>query len=645
MPTTTTGAIPTLCVSCAVERDTAQPFMFTFADVYQAFLSCRRGKRATRKAQRYEVRLLDHLSDTVDALNDGTWHPSRASRFVVTHPKPREILAATFADRVVHHLIVPWFERHFEPVFIHDSFANRKGRGTHAAVLRLQQMTRQHTPRHRRGDHADRCRSLHSAATSREEREAGPPNVVAHLDWAAVPLAAARVADANAHASGPSDGRHYLQLDIANFFNTIHRPTLFALLRDRLKRDLRRPATDPRHAVEAEARAYLAVARRILTGNPAEGADFHGDPRTLHRVPPHKCLGNAPAATGLPIGNLTSQFFANVYLNELDQFVKHTLKVKHYVRYVDDFVLLGDSPETLAQWRAAIAAFLAGRLRLKLRDAGTILPVRNGVNFLGYIVRPDYLLVRQRVLGHLREKLGRYHLAVCGAAANDGALPPRWQVSAVLRARISATVNSYRAHCQHARVGRLYAQLLIEFPWLQLFGVQPSPDAAGADRLCPIRAQSLPAQIAHFRQQFADAVCFIEIGRQVYAYPPKAVLGAVFLPFKGWADRSLKAGSPHCEHPPTRGTTGTRRTRVTTTVRAASARLSLTPLAAAGLRRSLGRGGVSWVWVTEGRPLQARLKARHAVRGLGYGPAAPPWPRTPPTANSAATSPPLSLPT
>jgi len=115
---------------------------FGFDTLYQAFTSCRRGKRGTRKAQRYEMSLLDNLVDTAQALQEKTWHPSRASRFVSLHPKPREILAADFGDRVVHHLLVPWFERLYEPVFIQDSYANRKGKGTHAAIVRLEHFLR-----------------------------------------------------------------------------------------------------------------------------------------------------------------------------------------------------------------------------------------------------------------------------------------------------------------------------------------------------------------------------------------------------------------------------------------------------------------------------------------------------------------------
>ena len=108
-----------------------------------------------------------------------------------------------------------------------------------------------------------------------------------------------------------------------------------------------------------------------------------------------------PKNKGLPIGNLNSQFFANVYLDGFDHFVKHTLKCRHYIRYCDDFVLLSHDPEELREWRERIAGFLRDRLVLELNPHRERLrPVSDGIDFLGYIVRRDYLLVRRRVVNN-----------------------------------------------------------------------------------------------------------------------------------------------------------------------------------------------------------------------------------------------------
>jgi hypothetical protein len=96
----------------------------------------------------------------------------------------------------------------------------------------------------------------------------------------------------------------------------------------------------------------------------AQGYRFKDGSSELIRIPPHKTLFGTGPHQGLPIGNLNSQFFANVYLNGLDQFVKHQLHCRHYLRYCDDFVLLAPEREQLLDWREQIAAYLHDNLRL-----------------------------------------------------------------------------------------------------------------------------------------------------------------------------------------------------------------------------------------------------------------------------------------
>ncbi len=104
----------------------------------------------------------------------------------------------------------------------------------------------------------------------------------------------------------------------------------------------------PRQPFDEQTRARLdQVASAILLQSPLDPPPIASGRRDLlAQVPPHKSLYHARPGIGLPIGSLTSQFFANVYLNELDQFVKHSLKVRAYLHYVDDFVLLGDNTAT-----------------------------------------------------------------------------------------------------------------------------------------------------------------------------------------------------------------------------------------------------------------------------------------------------------
>lgn len=179
---------------------------------------------------------------------------------------------------------------------------------------------------------------------------------------------------------------HYaLHLDIRAYFPSVHLPTLRGLLARRIR--------DPR---------FLAVMHAILDG----GAAIYRDRRLLRLsgLPrPH------PADRGLPIGCLTSQLCAGfVYLNGLDHFVKRTLKVPGYIRYMDDLLLFGDRRADLRRWRAEVADWLQSErgLRLKHPDA-RILAARGHVDALGYRIRRDGLTVLPKTIRRLRGRLAR----------------------------------------------------------------------------------------------------------------------------------------------------------------------------------------------------------------------------------------------
>lgn len=117
--------------------------------------------------------------------------------------------------------------------------------------------------------------------------------------------------------------------------------------------------------------------------------------------------------SGIPLGNLTSQVFANIYLNELDQFVKHRLNIKYYLRYADDFIFLSCSSD-LNQWIKSIEQFLWNNLKIELHPKKIILRKLDwGIDFLGYIVLPHYILPRtntkRRIFKKLSEKINKPH--------------------------------------------------------------------------------------------------------------------------------------------------------------------------------------------------------------------------------------------
>nr|GAT47390.1 reverse transcriptase [Mycena chlorophos] len=343
----------------------------------------------------FDAQWAEHLIDLQRQLNAGVWKPLPTTCFIAQRPKARQIHAPHFSDRVVHHWLVPQLERIYEPRFIHDSYANRRGKGTHAAVERLKGFVRQ-------------------------------------------------------VASGQGGG-WYLQLDVHNFFNSIHRPTLYRMLKETMaKAGLSDPAR----------RAVHALLRRPVHD---QGIIHRSTAEERERVPAHKRLENAAPGFGLPIGNLSSQFFANVYLDALDQFVKHELKACRYLRYVDDFVLVHRDRAVLAGWQTQIEEFLATTLRLKLKADIRLRPLSAGIDFLGYVIYPTHTRVRARVLKHADQSLRAWH-------QEHAVLGHYVATPADVRA-LTSSVASYQGHTKHANARRVMDRMLRRHPCATFFAV------------------------------------------------------------------------------------------------------------------------------------------------------------------------------
>lgn len=310
--TTTTR---TTSVSCAPSADSPVA-SFTFEELALAYYDCRRHKRNTASARKFEQDMETNLLDLFDELQTGTYRPGRSICFVVTRPKAREVWAAEFRDRIVHHLLYNRIGPAIERSFIADSCACIPGRGTLYAGKRIEAKIRSQTQ-----------------------------------NW-----------------SRPG---FYLKCDLANFFVSIDKRVLAGQLERRI--------ADP---------WFRALALQVLWHDPRDDYEIRSPRHLFNRVPQHKRLTTQPAHLGLPIGNLSSQFFANIYLDALDQFCKHTLGVKHYIRYVDDFVLLHDSPQQLNEWLFRVEQFLPS-LGARLNPSKTILqPIDRGVDFVGHVIKP-----------------------------------------------------------------------------------------------------------------------------------------------------------------------------------------------------------------------------------------------------------------
>ena len=186
--------------------------------------------------------------------------------------------------------------------------------------------------------------------------------------------------------------------------------------------------------------------RRLIRLILASGAGILVEEYEMTWFPGDTLLSPLDRARGLPIGNLTSQFWANVYLHELDRFVVRELRHDAYIRYVDDVVLFGATKSELQHAREQIAAFLP-RLRLTLHPRKTqVLPATAGLPFLGFSHTPGRMRLLRASVERFRRRLRRQ----AGAFAAGG----------LAASGLSASVRSWVAHASHGQTYRLRAQLL-----------------------------------------------------------------------------------------------------------------------------------------------------------------------------------------
>jgi retron-type reverse transcriptase len=335
----------------------------SFENLYQAYCSARRGKRRRTEVAQFELDLESNLCALQAELSEGRWQPGPYRNFYVQEHKRRLITAAPFRDRVVHHALVSVLEPVFEPAFIYDSYACRKGKGQHRAVERFTHFAR--------------------------------------------------------------FNRYVLRADITKFYPSVDHETLLGLVARRVKD----------HLVLEMVRRILASGQGILESE-CEVAWFPGD----------DLFSPLERNRGLPIGNLTSQFFGNVCLNALDHFVKEELRQRCYVRYMDDFAVFGNCKGALHEIRQAIADFLAKSRLILHRPRTRLHRSDEGVEFLGFRVFPGYRLVRKTTV----VRFGR-HLRRLVELTRSGTIPHR---------RLAAALIAWLGHSRYARSYRLSRLIL-----------------------------------------------------------------------------------------------------------------------------------------------------------------------------------------
>ena len=318
-----------------------------FKNLYQAAHRALRGKKQQDYAARFFFYLEPELFQLEQELKQHSYQPRPYTSFEVKDPKPRQICAADFRDRVVHHGICHYLEPVLESCYIHDSYACRTGKGSHAAIRRAQAFSQPY--------------------------------------------------------------EYVLKFDIKKYVASIDHGVLKKLLRNNLKDN------------------------RLLC--------------LLELIIQHPFPDRRAEEKGLPIGNLTRQHFANLYLDQLDHFIKEHLQAKAYLRYMDDHLIFSHNKAQLWRWLKEIEAFLEQSLQLQLKPPATsISPVSQGFNYLGFRIYPQLIRLQQRTLKRFRRQL-------------------RTKEQAYLQGKISEDELSQQsqcllAHVQQANVHQLNRQLM-----------------------------------------------------------------------------------------------------------------------------------------------------------------------------------------
>lgn len=187
----------------------------------------------------------------------------------------------------------------------------------------------------------------------------------------------------------------------------------------------------PLYAIKADIHHYFqSINHDVLKAEIRKVIKDTGVLKLIDRIIDHN--GNMPEGVGIPVGNLTSQLFANIYLDKLDKFIKHTLGVKDYIRYMDDFIILSPDKDQLREWLAAIERFLRDELKLELNPKTTILAAKNGIDFVGYKHRATHRKVRRDSIKRIKRTIRKYE---CGKITKE---------------QLQKSIQSWTGHAGHA---------------------------------------------------------------------------------------------------------------------------------------------------------------------------------------------------
>lgn len=237
---------------------------------------------------------------------------------------------------------------------------------------------------------------------------------------------------------------YILKLDIEGFFMNINRSILLAQIRTLL---------DTKYVWDDKEELFW-LCQKVVENDPTTNCIVKGRREDWVGLPRSKSLFFAPPGTGLPIGNLTSQVFANLYLHELDTFIKKKLKIRHYGRYVDDFILIHEDGEYLKESIAEIRSFLSEHLKLTLHPSKIYFQhFSKWVSFLGALIKSHRIYTGKRIKTNFFVEIERINRTIC----HD----PKVLQDREVQKRILSILNSYLGLMQHFNTFTIRKKLLL----------------------------------------------------------------------------------------------------------------------------------------------------------------------------------------
>lgn len=328
-------------------------------EVYTRLLEChvkaRKGKRKTLDEHRFEVNLFENLLILAREIIEFKYEPSPGVAFIVQRPVVREIFAAPYRDRIIHHLIFSCVEPYWENHFIYNSCSCRKGKGTLFGIRQVEKYVRKATRNYT------------------EEAEV-------------------------------------FKYDLSGYFMSLPRRALYY----KAIKGLNEQFKGQKNNIWYRWLKYLW--RKIIMDDPTVGVKIRGSEKDWSKLPRCKSLFFQPKGQGIVIGNLTSQLLSNIYLNDFDHYMKDVNPGCYYVRYVDDFMIIANKKycDRVKSLEGAMRVKLTDA-NLRINEKKTYhQDIKHGIAFLGVVIYPWRTVIGKRLKKNMKIACGRYRAGKAG---------------------------------------------------------------------------------------------------------------------------------------------------------------------------------------------------------------------------------------